>query len=215
VLVVALLVAAAYLVRARWLPAIGAPLAVEDPVVSVDVIVVSNAIARADTLTAAALYHDGVSSRIVLPWWQPEPLDLEIQALGVPWLPPTDLALAILERKGVPRDAVEVLRDPVDGLNAEVASVGRYAHARRPQSLMFITARSHSRRARWLLERVVPASTTIVVRSSASDPFDPRAWWHSRAGGREVAMEYLRWVNTFLLHDPWGTAIPVVPEAPR
>jgi uncharacterized SAM-binding protein YcdF (DUF218 family) len=183
--------------------------------VSVDVIVVSNAIARADTLTAAALYRDGVSRRIVLPWWQPEPLDLELQALGVPWLPPTDLALAILEKKGVPRTAVEVLKDPVDGLNAEVASVGRWAQARRPKSLMFVTARSHSRRARWLLERVVPPGTRIVVRGSDSDPFDPHAWWHSRAGGREVAMEYLRWVNTFVLHDPWGTKVPVVPEAAR
>jgi uncharacterized SAM-binding protein YcdF (DUF218 family) len=215
VLVAAVLATAAYVVRASWLPTIGTPLAVEDPVAPVDAIVVSNAIARADTLTAAALYHDGVSTHIVLPWWQPEPLDLEIQALGVPWLPPTDLAIAILEKKGVPRTAVEVLKDPVDGLNAEVASVGRWAQARRPQSLMFVTARSHSRRARWLLERVVPAGTKIVVRSSTSDPFDPHAWWQSRAGGREVAMEYLRWVNTFVLHDPWGTAIPVVPEAPR
>lgn len=180
-----------------------------------DVIVVSNAIARADTLAAATMYHDGVSRRIVLPWWQPDPLDLEVQALGVPWLPPTDLAIAILEKKGVPHDAVEVLPDPVDGLNAEIASIARFAAARRPKSLMFITARSHSRRARWLLQRVLPEGTTIVVRSASSDSFDPRTWWQSRSGGREVAMEYLRWLNTFVLHDPWAHGIAAVPEAPR
>ncbi len=209
------IVAAAWLARGFWLPPIGTALAVEDPVRPVDVIVVSNAIARADTLEAAALYHAGVSRSIVLPWWQAEPLDVEIVELGVPWLPPTDLALAILERKGVPREAIEVLRDPVDGLNAEVASIGRFAHARRPRTLMFITARSHSRRARWLLERVLPAGTTIVVRSSSRDGFDPAAWWQSRSGGREVAMEYLRWLNTFVLRDAWSGVVPTVPEAPH
>ena len=181
----------------------------------VECIVVSNAAVRADAVAAAALYQDGVSRHLVLPAWQVDPLDREIQELGVPLLSPTDLALAILVKKGVPRDAVEILRDPVDGLNAEIAAIGRFAAARRPKSLMFLTARSHSRRARWLLERVLPAGTTIVVRSSASDAFDPRTWWHSRAGGREVAMEYLRWLNTFVLHDRWGAdELPAVPETP-
>lgn len=207
--------AAAWIARGAWLPAIGTALVVEDAIVPVDVIVVSNATARADTLAAAALYSDGVSRRIVLPWWRPEPLDLEVQALGVPWLPPTDLALAILQKKGVPREAIEVLRDPVDGLNTEIAAVARFAAARRPRSLMFITARSHSRRARCLLERTLPAATTIVVRSAAADDFDPRRWWRSRADAREVASEYLRWLNTFVLRDPWRGGLPAVPEARR
>ncbi len=198
-----LIAGAAWLVRDHWLPLLGTPLATEDPPVPVDVIVVSTASARADTLAAAAFYHEGLSPKIVLPFWQLNAVDREVAALGVPWLPPTELAAAILARKGVPREAVEVLPDPVDGLNAEIASVGRFAHARRPRSIMFITARSHSRRARWLLERSVPPGTTIVLRSSPADSFDPRTWWHSRDGSRQLAMEYLRWLNTFVLSDRW------------
>lgn len=207
-----LIAAAAWLIRDRWLPVIGMPLATENPAVPVDVIVVSTASARAATLTAATLYHQGLSPKIVLPFWQPDAVDQEVMALGVPWLPPTELAAAILARRGVPREAVEVLTDPVDGLNAEIASVGRFAHARRPRSMMFITARSHSRRARWLLQRALPVGTTIVMRSSPADAFDPRTWWHSRDGSREVAMEYLRWLNTFGLSDLWREAGPLVPE---
>ncbi len=209
------MVAIGWAARASWLPVVGTTLAVEDQLMPVEFIVVSNAIARADTLEAAALYHAGISTRIVLPWWQADELDLEIVKLGVPWLPPTELAQAILERKGVPREAIEVLPDPVDGLNAEVASVGRFAHERHPRSLLFVTARSHSQRARWLLERVVPPDTKILVRGSRSDTFDPAAWWHSREAGREVAMEYLRWANTFGLHDLWGAPPPSVAEPAR
>jgi hypothetical protein len=51
------------------------------------------------------------------------------------------------------------------------------------------------------------------VRSPAIDPFRPDAWWHSRSGSREVAMEYLRWANTFGLRDFWGrSSPPSVPE---
>ena len=197
----------AWLGRAHLLPALAAPLAVEDSLAPADVIVVSVAAGRADALEAAALYHAGISRRLVLPRWRTEPLDLEVQRLGVPWLLPTDVALAILERSAVPRDAIEILEEPVDGLNSEIAAVGRFFTAHPTGSLLFITARSHSRRARWLLTHVLPADTHIAVRASRKDPFDPAAWWYTRAGGREVAMEYLRWANTFLLRDRWQ-AVP-------
>ena len=164
---------------------------------------VSVAAGRADALEAAELYRAGISRHLVLPRWHTEPLDLEVQRLGVPWLLPTDVAVAILERSGVPREAIEVLDEPVDGLNAELAALGRHFTAHPAESRLLVTARSHTRRARWLLMRVLPAGTRIAVRASRQDPFDPAAWWHTRSGGREVAMEYLRWVNTFLLRDRW------------
>jgi uncharacterized SAM-binding protein YcdF (DUF218 family) len=210
-----LVAAALWVGRSLWMPAIAAPLTTEDTIVPVDVIVVSNAFARADTLEAADCFSAGVSRHIVLPFWQGDAVDREVQALGVPWLSPTELATAILLKSGVPADAIEVLKEPVDGLNAEVASVGRFLRERRPRSILFITARSHTRRARWLLARVAPAETTVRVYAARRDRFRPETWWHSRDSGREVAMEYLRWINTFVLQDPWGTNVAAVAEQPR
>ena len=213
--VAAALALVAWTTRERWLAAIADPLTVEDPIGPVDLIVVSMAAGRADALEAADLYRAGVSRRLLLPYWQPEPLDLDVQRLGVPFLPITELAQAILERSGVPHEAIEIAPHPIDGLNAEIASVGDALRGRAPASLLFITARSHTRRARWLLERVLPPATTIRVRGPRRDSFDPDAWWHARGSGREVAMEYLRWVNTFALHDLWRGSVPAVPEEPR
>jgi len=209
------LVVVAWTTRERWLAAIADPLTVEDPVGPVDLIVVSMAAGRADALEAADLYRAGVSRRFLLPYWQPEPLDVELQRLGVPYLPITEMAQTILERSGVPPDAIEVGRQPIDGLNAEIASIGATLRGRTPASLLFITARSHTQRARWLLARVLPPETTIRVRGPRRDSFDPHAWWHDRGSGREVAMEYLRWANTFALHDFWRGGVPAVSEEPR
>ena len=210
----AALAVVAWTTRERWLAAIADPLTVEDPVAPVDLIVVSMASGRADALEAAELYRAGVSRRFLLPYWQPEPLDLEIRRLGVPYLPITELAQAILERSGVPHEAITVAQQPIDGLNAEIAAIGDALRGEPPASLLYITARSHTRRARWLLARVLPATTTIRVRAPRRDGFDPHAWWRVRGSGREVAMEYLRWINTFALHDFWRGGVPAVAEEP-
>jgi uncharacterized SAM-binding protein YcdF (DUF218 family) len=188
----------------RALTAIGGALTVEDPLAPVEVIVASLASARADTLEAAKLYRDGIAKRVVVAQWQHEALDDEMRRLGVPYLPVTELAVAMLEKSGVPANAITVLHEPIDGLNTEIASVAAFARAERPRSLLFVTARNHTRRARWLLERSLPAGTALAVRAPALDEFDPQGGWHSRDGSREVAMEYLRWMNTFGLRDLWG-----------
>ncbi len=198
--------------RTRALTAVGGALTVEDPLQPVEVVVASLAAARADTLEVAKLYRDGIARRVVVARWQTETLDDEMRRLDVPWLPVTELAVAMLEKSGVPKAAIHVLPDPIDGLNTEVASVAAFVRRESPKSLLFVTARSHTRRARWLLERQLPADLALSVRAPAIDGFDPRAWWHSREAGREVAMEYLRWANTFGLHDLWGAPPPPVAE---
>jgi uncharacterized SAM-binding protein YcdF (DUF218 family) len=199
--------------RDRLLSGVGTALVVDDPLAPVEVIVASIAAARADILEVARLYHEGIAPRVVLARWQKEPLDDEMRRLDVPWLPITDLAVAMLERSGVPSNAIQVLAGPIDGLNTEIVTVAEFAHQEKPTSLLFVTARSHTRRARWLLERLLPEGTTLLVRSPRSDLFRADAWWHSRSSSREVTMEYLRWANTFGLRDFWRKTPPSVPES--
>lgn len=198
--------------RSQVLAAIGGWLTVDDRPTTAAVMVVSLAAGRGDALEAARLYHDGVSARIVLARWQDEPLDDEMRRLGVPWVPPHELAVAVLEKSGVPRAAIQVIDGPIDGLNTEITAIAKFARAAPPASMLYVTARSHGRRAYWLLRRLLPAETTLYVRSPATDMFHPDAWWQSRTGSRELAMEYLRWANTFGFRDLWRSEPPSVPE---
>ena len=50
------------------------------------------------------------------------------------------------------------------------------------------------------------AGTNYVVGSPSSDTFAPATWWTNREQSREVAVEYLRWINTLLLGDRWHAA---------
>jgi uncharacterized SAM-binding protein YcdF (DUF218 family) len=208
------LTVAAWLGRAPVLTGIGTALTADDPVAPAAVIVSSLAAVRADALEAAKLYRDGVAPRVVLCRWQAEPLDAEMRRLGVPWLTAHELAAAVLERSGVPAGAIDLLDAEVDGLNSEVAAVAAFARASRPASLLYVTARSHGRRARWLLRRLLPPDIALRVHAPTLDPFRPDSWWRSRESSRELAMEYLRWANTLGLRDLWQGTVPRVAEAP-
>lgn len=210
------LVLVAWLARERVLATLGSALVVDDGSAPVAVMVVSLAAPRPGALEVAKLYREGVAPRIVLCRWRDDPLDAEIRRLGVRWLPPHELVAAILRGSGVPASAIEVLDEAIDGLNSEITAIAAFAHAERPASLLYVTSRSHTRRARWLLERLVPEGTVVRVRGPELDAFRAESWWRSRDASREVAMEYLRWANTFGLRDLWQvTPPPPVAESPQ
>ncbi len=206
----------AWLARHQLLTLAGWLLVAEDSVVPVEVIAVSNSTSMPDLLEAAHLYREGIAPAIVFPTAAPEPYAEELSRLGTPRLLPAEYATWILELAGVPRTAVHALSTITDGTETGIAAVATYARKARPPALMYVTARNHTTRARALLRRELPAGTTIVMHSPRTDTFAPESWWYSRAASREVAMEYLRWVNTFVLHDLWANqpAPPTVAQAP-
>ncbi len=208
-LVALLLVAAAlWIARRPLLIALGGALVAEDPLAPVDVMFVSSASARADALEAARLYRDGIAPRLVLAEWIREPVDVEIERLGVPYLPLTALARAILERSGVPPDAITVLPGAATGTEDEVAAAVTWVPNAGIGSLVWVGPRTHTARTRWLLRRRLPPSVRVAVRSAAGDDFSVDGWWRSRDQSREVMSEYLRWLNTAVFRDAWRPATP-------
>jgi len=205
---------AAWEARRAILSSAGALVVSDDPLGPAELMVVSYASARADALEVARLYGAGISSRVVVLTWRAEPLDDEMRHLGVPYLPATELVQAILGRGGVPAEAIVVLPERVDGLNSEIAVLSVFARERPIGSLLFVTARTHTARARWLLRRFLPAGTRVAVHSPPTDRFSPQSWWASRDQSRELGYEYLRWLNTFVLRDPWRRE-PLPPAEPE
>jgi len=191
------------MLRAPGLRILGSALVAEGPLASADVVVVSNASPVSDAFEAATLYRTGYAQEIVIPRFVPERRVDDLHRLGIPYLPQTELMEAVLERSGVPRAAIRTLPEPVDGTEREVAAVAAFVTQRRPGSLLFVTARSHTARSAWLLRRALPGGIAVIVRSPRDDVFDPGSWWQSRGQARELMVEYLRWGNT-LLGDLWG-----------
>ena len=192
-----------WLARRPLLTALGAALVAEDPVEPVAAIVVSTTNVRASALEGAQLYRDGVAPEVLLPRWHSDELDTELAKRGVRYLDATGLAQAILAASGVPADAVHLLPGEVDGTGAEVAAIAAWAQRAAPPSLLYVTARNHTARARRRLRKIVRPETRVLVRAPRYDRFAPDGWWRRRGAAREVMSEYLRWLNTFVLGDPW------------
>jgi uncharacterized SAM-binding protein YcdF (DUF218 family) len=184
------------------LRAMGGVLVAEDALAPVDVIAVSHANVRASALEAAALYHEGIGRRFVVAECKKEAFEERLDELGVPHLTSHELVVAILERSGVPREAITVLPGSVDGTNPEIAVYARFANRAKPGSLLYVISRSHTARAARRLRREAPG-TRILVHAPRWDDFHADTWWHRRGSTREVMTEYLRWFNSFVLGDWW------------
>ncbi len=198
----------AWSARRTILVAAGQALVAEDSLAPVDIIAISSANSAGGALEAVQLYRNGMTGEILLMPEPNDPVDAAIEQLGIPRLHGGDMAKTILERSGVPDRAIRTASDFVDGTDTEVAVIAGIARERHPIRVLFITARSHTRRARWLLQRKLPPDAGFLVRSARTDTFAADSWWHSRNASREVAMEYLRWVNTLVLGDLWSRTSP-------
>jgi uncharacterized SAM-binding protein YcdF (DUF218 family) len=199
--------AAIWLERDTILTGVASLLISENPVQPADLMAISISSPRKAALEAAQLYQQGMAPRIFMVAGSNRPVessDIAIWKLGVPGcLSDGEADLMILERSGVPRDAIVALPDPLDGFVPEIDAIADYVRQSSARSLLFIAARSHTARARWLLKRALPSGTRLIMRSPDSDGFRADSWWQTRARSREVLEEYLHWVNSFVLRDPW------------
>ncbi|MFM7144158.1 MAG: hypothetical protein ACKO2K_19825 [Alphaproteobacteria bacterium] len=204
---VALAVAAglAWWAREPLLAAVGDAVVAEDEPMHADVAVASLSDARTTAFEAARLHRDGwVRKVVVFTWWDSK-LDRTMRDLGVPVLTPDEASVAILERLGVPPEAIEVRAEPVNGTGAEIAALAALARERGLGGVVYVTARSHSARARWMLGRALAPGTAIAVRAPREDSFDPDGWWRSRDDARELLAEIGRWANVVVLRDAWSS----------
>jgi len=173
-------------------------------VAHVDLLVVSVASPLSAATEVAHLYLEGAGSSVLVPRWSWHELDEETRRLDVTYVDPETRVRGILERGGVPPEAVVSLPRTIDGTDSEAAAIAAFAQSRAARSLLVVTARSHSARVRWLLRRALPADVDVRVRSPRHDRFAPAAWWQTRGQSREVVEEYLRWINVLVLGDPWA-----------
>lgn len=200
-----------WMTRETVLVGVARVLVAEDALQPVDVVVLSGAIPRAAAFEGSELYRAGHVRRALIVTWRPDPLTARVKALGIPQPSPNELIGEILERDGVPPAAIGVVPGDADGTESEIALVAGFVDQNRPASLMYVTARTHTARAKWLLARVVPKQVHLVVRASRFDRFSADGWWEDRDQARDLMAEYLRWCNSVFLSD--GFRRSVLPRA--
>ena len=87
-----------------------------------------------------------------------------------------------LESRGVPQAAVVKLPGEDRNTREECTNIGQFIASRGWKKILLVTSNYHTRRARYICERVLPSGTTLLVSPAGDADYDPGTWWHSRQG---------------------------------
>lgn len=195
--------ALAVLAHAPALRMIGRALVVEDPLAKADAIVVVAGGTPAREDAAAALYREGLAPEVVLSnHFTPERVR-ELIALGARRLDFQGEARVVLEKRGVPAQAIVALPVPVKTTEAELAVVGETARSRGWRRIILVTSAQHSRRVRLVWSREAPAGIEGLVRAVREDDFLDGDWWRKRRQAEAVLHEYLGLAAIYLGISPY------------
>ncbi len=185
-----------YLGYPYLLRAVGRYLVTEDPIKHADAIAVlsgDGGVAR--TLEAVRLYQDGYAPRIILTH-QPQPKGYEALArFGISVPEERDIQWVVLKGMRVRRSAVLQIQERSNSTDAEMRALVRFMDQQRVRSIILVTSKSHSTRARKILSQTSGGRIAIISRPSRYDTFDPDGWWRSRRDAKEVFQEYPKLVN--------------------
>ncbi|MGH9715764.1 MAG: YdcF family protein [Candidatus Acidiferrales bacterium] len=84
--------------------------------------------------------------------------------------------------RGVPASAIVVFAHRAHNTREEGEAIGQFIAAHGWKRIIVVTSNYHTRRARYILERVLPRGTVLRVLSANDANYDPDNWWRTRRG---------------------------------
>ena len=195
--------ALAVVAHAPALRLIGRALVVEDPLAQADAIVVIAGGTPAREEAAATLHREGLAPDVVLSnQFTPERVR-NLIALGARRFDYQGEARIVLEKRGVPSQAIVALPAPVKTTEAELKVVGEAARARGWRRVILVTSPLHSRRVKLVWSREAPSGIEGLVRVVQGDDFLDGDWWRKRRQAEAVLHEYLGLAAIYLGISPY------------
>ena len=168
-----LVFAAIYLVRHPLLRFAGEALVVEDSLQKSDAIVVLSADNfYADRATRSAeIYRQGLAPIVVASGERLRPY------AGI-----TELMEHDLIERGVPKEKIMRFPHDADSTRGEAESLAKLAKEKNWKSVIIVTSNYHTRRARYIFEKVFPENISVKVAAARDGDFDPQSWFEKRKG---------------------------------
>jgi uncharacterized SAM-binding protein YcdF (DUF218 family) len=87
-----------------------------------------------------------------------------------------------LTERGVPPAAVVRLTHYATDTREEATAISGQLAARGWKRVILVTSNYHTRRSRYICERLFPAGTILRVVSARDSDYNPDAWWNTRMG---------------------------------
>jgi uncharacterized SAM-binding protein YcdF (DUF218 family) len=175
--IAALALAITALLVLRLFARLGTWLTVADPLQPAQSIVVLGGRFPFCAMEAAAIYQQGYAPEVWLTQCPPLPERLAAARLGIDVPPDHTNNRLVLEKLGVPPDAV-VLLEPGENTADEIRNAALEMRRRRTERVILISAKRHARRVK-IFWKMFGGTGQAFVRYSSEDPFLPERWWRS------------------------------------
>ena len=85
-----------------------------------------------------------------------------------------------LIERGVPKDRIIRFPQDADNTRDEAQALRALVVEKNWHSVIVVTSNYHTRRSRYIFERVFPDSVAVRVASARDGGFDPERWWENR-----------------------------------
>jgi len=155
-------------------------------------------------LGAVDLYHGGVAEEIVAVREFMTGYD-ELQSRNVSIAGAVDLNKEVAVQLDVPEEHFTIIPGGSFSTRDEAKFIRDYLEAEQPgwDSIVLVTSKYHSRRARWIFQRALGENVEVVSKPTPHDPFRPEQWYRHREDAKHALIEYLKLLH-FLVWERFG-----------
>ena len=188
----AIVLAPVLLIGIFALRGLGSWLVVQDPLAKADAIFVLGGTRFERPLEAVELYKAGWAPRIALMRQVSDYGEVHLMQQGIPYPREVDAQVDVMVRLGVPQSAITIFNE-ANSTAEEADTLYEAATANHWSSVIIVTSKQHTRRARLVMtRRTAPIGLTVVTRYSRYDQADTDRWWTNRSVLRFTLFETQR-----------------------
>ncbi len=174
---------------------VGRWLVVEDPLEKARAIAVLSGRMPLRAIEAAKLYRQGYAPEVWLTH-SSEPGET-LKRMGISFAGEDYYTARVLVHEGVPPEAIHVLEPPVVNTADEIKVLAAALAPEKDRTVILVTTRPHTRRARLLWRKLAAGQGRAIVRASSDDSFDPKHWWSTTNDALDVLREVLGLLNAW------------------
>ena len=171
---------------------LGSWLVVQDPLAKADAIFVLGGTRFERPLEAVELYKAGWAPRVGLMRQVSDYGEVHLMQQGIPYPREVDAQVEVMVRLGVPAAAITIFNE-ANSTAEEAQILYDAAAANHWSSVIIVTSKQHTRRARLVMKRrTAPLGLNVITRYSRFDQSDTDRWWTNRSTLRFTLFESQR-----------------------
>jgi len=176
---------------------VGYWLVVADPLENAQAIVVLSGGVPFRAMEAASIYRNGRAPEVWITRAIRPSREAALAKLGIQFVREETYNKQVLQKLGVPADAIRLLNKGVHNTEDEVQLVAQELKRTGGERVILVTSKAHTRRVKTIWNALVGDSAEAIVRHAKEDPFDPRRWWRNTKDALTVSREVLGMMNVW------------------